>query len=93
MKVKHLKNILNELDDELEVVTENVQDGINRHNEIVGWEDDPSDEFFVLKIDNEAKTEKDNLAKALIEYLERQPILTEEQESLLNHACLELGLM
>lgn len=53
MKVKYLKRILENLDDDMIVTTENVQDGINRHNDIVGWEDDPMDEYLVLKIDNQ----------------------------------------
>lgn len=51
--VGNLKDILKNVDNDLIITTENVQDGINRHNEIVGYENDLSDEYFVFKIDNQ----------------------------------------
>jgi len=51
--VGELKKILKDVPNELIITTENVQDGMNRHNEIVGYENDESDEFFVFKIWNE----------------------------------------
>ena len=53
LTIKHLKNMIKNVDDDLIVTTENVQDGVNRHNDIVGYENDLDDEYFVLKIDNE----------------------------------------
>lgn len=54
MTVKQLKELLNNVNDDLIITTENVQDGINRHNEIVGYENDEDDEYFVFKIWNES---------------------------------------
>lgn len=83
MNIKQLKDILKNIDDDLIVVTENVQDGINRHNEIVGYENDLADEFFVIKIDNERHKEAKLFANHLVEYLDSKAYLSEAEEELL----------
>jgi hypothetical protein len=88
--IRVLKGIKNP--DEVYVATENVQDGTNRHNGIVGFERDDTDEYLILKIFNEAKQEKDNLAEAVVQHFDSLPMLNESEESLLNSAVLQLDL-
>jgi len=86
MTVKDLKEILSEMDDRNIVCSENVQDGINRHNEICGYEDDSDDEYFILKIDNEAQKEKEKLSTKIIKYLESKKKLSSVEASILKYA-------
>ena len=79
-----LKGIKNP--EETYVATENVQDGINRHNGIVGFEDDYGDEYLILKIFNEAQKEKQILSFSIIDYLEAKDYLSEQEQSILDHA-------
>lgn len=92
IRVKHLKMWLDKVDEDYIVVTENIQDSVNRHNEITGFEDDLTDEYFVLKIDNEARTQLENITSEIISLLDFKAELTEEERSLLEKAqAIHLG--
>lgn len=69
--------------DETYVATENVQDGINRHNGIVGFEDDYGDEYLILKIFNERHEDARVFANKLAEYLDDKIHLSQSEEKLL----------
>jgi hypothetical protein len=86
LSIKHLKNIIKNVDDDFIVVTENIQDGINRHNEIIGYENDKDDEYFVIKIDNQAEIKAQEFADSVINHFQSLPILNEAEEALLNYA-------